>query len=51
MNKCYHLSTCSTCKKILDEAGLAAKGFTLQNIKAEQITPEQLDEMYKLAGS
>ena len=51
MNKCYHLSSCSTCKKILDEAGLAAKGFTLQNIKEEKITPQQLDEMYKLAGS
>ncbi|PUZ28447.1 arsenate reductase [Chitinophaga parva] len=51
MNKCYHLSSCSTCKKILDEAGLAAKGFTLQNIKEEKITPQQLEEMYKLAGS
>ncbi len=51
MNKCYYLSTCSTCKKIIDAAGLTGKGFTLQNIKAEKITPAQLEEMYRLAGS
>ena len=51
MDKCYHLSTCSTCKKIIDAAGLTAKGFTLQNIKTEKITEAQLEEMHKLAGS
>ncbi|PUZ26875.1 arsenate reductase [Chitinophaga costaii] len=51
MNKCYHLSTCSTCKKIIDAAGLPSKGFTLQNIKTEKITSEQLEEMHKLVGS
>lgn len=28
-----------------------AKGFTMQDIRTEKITPTQLDEMKKLAGS
>jgi len=51
MNKIYYLSTCSTCARIMDETGIRGKGFTLQDIKMEQITPAQLDEMKKLAGS
>ncbi|HVI49328.1 MAG TPA: ArsC/Spx/MgsR family protein [Chitinophaga sp.] len=51
MNKIYHLSTCSTCKKILDEIKAKDRGFILQDIKTEKITPEQLDEMHALAGS
>src|SRR5687768_4342458 len=51
MNKTYHLSTCDTCRRILDETGVIAKGFTLQDIKTEKITPAQLDQMRKLAGS
>jgi arsenate reductase len=51
MKRIYHLSTCSTCKKILAETGAREKGFVLQDIKTEKITPEQLDEMHRLAGS
>ncbi len=51
MHKCYYLSTCSTCKKIIEAASLTGKGFVMQNIKVEKITPEQLEEMHKLAGS
>lgn len=51
MNKIYHLSTCGTCKKILEETNAKARGFELQDIKKEKITPEQLDEMKALAGS
>ena len=51
MNKVYHLGTCSTCQRILSDTGLAAKGFSLQDIKTERITPAQLDEMKELAGS
>jgi arsenate reductase len=51
MNKIYHLSTCGTCKKILEEINAKARGFELQDIKKEKITPEQLDEMKALAGS
>ncbi|MBS1758715.1 MAG: arsenate reductase [Bacteroidetes bacterium] len=51
MKKTYFLSTCKTCKVIIDESGLRNKGFELQNIKIDRITPEQLDEMKQLAGT
>lgn len=51
MKKIYHLSTCSTCKRILEEIGAKENGFVLQDIKTEKITPAQLEEMHKLAGS
>ncbi|CAL1521130.1 ArsC/Spx/MgsR family protein [Chitinophaga sp. MM2321] len=51
MNKIYHLSTCSTCKKILEEIKAKDRGFILQDIKKEKITPAQLEEMHALAGS
>lgn len=51
MNKIYHLSTCGTCKKILTETNAKERGFILQDIKNEKITPEQLDEMHALSGS
>ncbi len=51
MKKLYHLSTCSTCKKIIADTGIKEKGFVLQDIKTEKITPAQLDEMKALAGS
>ncbi len=55
MNKLYHLGTCSTCQAIIRDTGIrefAAKGkFVLQDIKTEQITPAQLDEMKARSGS
>lgn len=51
MPKIYHLSSCSTCSKIIKQAEEAGITFEKQDIKAEAITPEQLDEMKKLAGS
>lgn len=51
MKKVYHLGTCSTCQRILRETGLAGKGFVLQDIKTERVTPAQLDGMKELAGS
>ena len=51
MKKVYHLGTCSTCQAILKETALEQKGFTLQDIKTEKITPAQLDEMKALTGS
>jgi arsenate reductase len=50
MKKVYYLSTCSTCTRILKETGLEKKGFEMQDIKTEMITPAQIDEMAKLAG-
>lgn len=51
MKKIYHLSTCDTTQRILQEVAAIKKGAALQDIKTEKITPAQLDEMKKLAGS
>ncbi len=51
MKKAYYLSTCSTCARIIDDLDLKKKGFQFQDIKTEQITPAQIDEMKKLAGT
>jgi len=50
MKKIYHLSTCNTCKRILNELDVP-DSFILQDIKSEKITEEQLDEMEQLSGS
>ncbi|HRH64700.1 MAG TPA: ArsC/Spx/MgsR family protein [Bacteroidia bacterium] len=50
MKKIYHLSTCSTCQRILKEIK-PGKEVVLQDIKTEKITAVQLDEMIRLAGS
>ena len=49
MKKIYHLSTCTTCQRILKE--LPVDQFELQDIKTEPITPDQLEEMKALAGN
>lgn len=51
MKKIYYLSTCDTCKRIIKELQLKEKGFLFQDIKTEKITPSQLDELMKMAGS
>lgn len=51
MKKIFYLSTCDTCKRIIDELGLKKKGFEFQDIKTEKITEEQLDEIKKKTGS
>jgi len=50
MKKIYHLSTCTTCERILKELK-PGKEYILQDIKTEAITPEQLAEMKKMSGS
>ena len=50
MKKIYHLSTCDTCKRILKELD-PPSSFILQDIKTDEITEEQLDEMETLSGS
>jgi arsenate reductase-like glutaredoxin family protein len=50
MKKIYHLSTCNTCQKIIKTLE-PLDGFTLQDIKTEAITTEQLEEMQVLSGS
>lgn len=47
----YHLANCTTCKEIIKETKVTHKGFFLQDIKTEKITPEQLDKMKSMTGS
>ncbi|WP_114307943.1 arsenate reductase family protein [Winogradskyella arenosi] len=50
MNKIYHLSTCNTCSRIINELQLP-EDFTLQDIKTEPITEAQLEAMRNLTDS
>lgn len=50
MKKIFHLGTCDTCQRILKELG-PLDNFTLQDIKTEAITAEQLETMANLSGS
>ncbi|MEC3906441.1 ArsC/Spx/MgsR family protein [Tamlana sp. 2201CG12-4] len=50
MKKVYYLKTCSTCSRILKELNLSSE-FILQDIKSEEITVAQLEQMKALAGS
>lgn len=50
MRKIYHLSTCSTCKRVIKSLN-NGEGFELQNIKTDNITGEQLDQLKDIAGS
>ncbi|HEY9117716.1 MAG TPA: ArsC/Spx/MgsR family protein [Roseivirga sp.] len=49
MRKVYYLSTCDTCKRILN--GLNLEGFEKQDIKTQPITVEQVEQMRNLSGS
>lgn len=50
MRKVFHLSTCTTCKKILAQTNAAAV-CTLQDIKSENINAEELDWLAQKMGS
>lgn len=50
MKKAYYLKTCSTCVRILKELNLPSD-FILQDIKSDEITVRQLEEMKTLSGS
>ncbi|MEQ9405310.1 MAG: ArsC/Spx/MgsR family protein [Cyclobacteriaceae bacterium] len=51
MKKVYYLSTCSTCKRIMDELGSSISDFEKQDIKTEAMTFQQIDQMKALSGS
>jgi arsenate reductase len=51
MKKIYHLGNCTTCQAIIKETTIDTQTFMMQDIKLEKITPAQLDEMKKMAGS
>ena len=48
MKKIYHLSSCSTCQRIIKELQ-PLDGFELQDIKTEPITQNQMEHMHELA--
>ena len=50
MRKIYHLSTCSTCKRIISALNLD-DSFQFQDIKINKITLKQIEEMVKLSGT
>lgn len=50
MKKIYHLKSCSTCVRIIKTLELPSD-FIFQDIKSEEITAEQLEELHKLSGS
>lgn len=49
MKKVYFLQTCDTCRRILKEVNI--EGFEKQEIKANPVNVEQLEEMRKLTDS
>src|ERR1700761_5698517 len=51
MKKVYHLSSCSTCQRIIKELQLKEKGFLLQDIKTEKLTASQIDQMIEIVDS
>jgi arsenate reductase len=51
VKKVYHLQTCTISQTIIKQTGINKKGFEMQDIKFEKITPDQLDEMKKMIGS
>lgn len=50
MKKIYVLKTCSTCTRIIKSLDLP-NDVKFQDIKTEEITVKQLEELAKLAGS
>jgi arsenate reductase (glutaredoxin) len=51
MKKIYHLSSCSTCQRILKDINAVGNGFDMQDIKVQNISAEQLDVLAKKVGS
>ncbi|MDO1512660.1 ArsC/Spx/MgsR family protein [Maribacter confluentis] len=50
MKKIYHLSSCSTCQRIIKELQ-PLTNFELQDIKTSPITKKQLEHMHTLSNS
>ena len=50
MKKIYHLSTCDTCKRIINELNLPSD-FEFQDIKTDAITKIQIEDMRQLTDS
>lgn len=51
MKKIYHLGNCTTCQAIIKITGIDKKGFEMQDIKFEKLTPAQIDQMKAMTGN
>jgi hypothetical protein len=51
MKKIYHMANGATSQAIIRATGIDKMNFEMQDIKFEKITPAQLEEMKKMAGS
>jgi arsenate reductase len=50
MKKLYYLSSCSTCKRIVQKWGLPRE-FAMQDVKSNPLTLEDLGQMHERSGS
>lgn len=50
MQKVYYLSTCDTCKRVMEEIDIPSS-FIKQDIKVQGITQDELDELFNLSYS
>ena len=50
MKKIFYLSTCSTCKRILKELN-PDDSYTLQDLKKQMISEQELDALKEISGS
>lgn len=50
MKKVYHLKTCNTCDRIIKTLDLPSD-FIFQDIKSEDITVKQIEQLKELAGN
>ncbi|HBR55027.1 MAG TPA: hypothetical protein DEA82_12920, partial [Flavobacteriaceae bacterium] len=50
MKKIYYLSTCDTCKRIMDELDIP-QSFIKQDIKTQGITEAEVEELYNMTDS
>lgn len=50
MKKIYYLSSCDTCKRIMDELAIP-QSFIKQDIKTQGLTESEVEELYNMTGS
>lgn len=51
MKKIYHLSSCSTCQRLLKSVDFEGAGFELQDVKSNNIEADTLDFLKDKIGS
>ncbi len=51
MKKCYYLSTCDTCRRIIDDLQLREQGFEFQDIKNQPISARELEQWRESVSS